>query len=192
VHRGIRHLIGGGTAENFRYDHANMEAAGDHCSMTERRADDATRDAIDWLKCEYMMSRIGQEFSGIITSVTGFGLFVELDEIFVEGLVHITSLDNDYYHFDAKRHEMKGERSGMTYRLGDWINIRVARVDLDESKIDFALMGASDDEGGDEKKKPSKKRSGKKRDSRGKGKKPEGAMGEPVDAAAKKKSRRRR
>ncbi|MCF6323212.1 MAG: ribonuclease R [Gammaproteobacteria bacterium] len=196
VHRGIRHLIGGGTAENFRYDHANMEEAGDHCSMTERRADDATRDAIDWLKCEYMMSRIGQEFSGIITSVTGFGLFVELDEIFVEGLVHITSLDNDYYHFDAKRHEMKGERSGMTYRLGDWINIRVARVDLDESKIDFALLGSPDDDGKEEKKKPSKKRSGKKRGSRNKGKKAEGVAGEqsgaPGDAPAKKKSRRRR
>ncbi len=192
VHRGIRHLIGGGTAENFRYDHANMEAAGDHCSMTERRADDATRDAIDWLKCEYMMSRIGQEFSGIITSVTGFGLFVELDEIFVEGLVHITSLDNDYYHFDAKRHEMKGERSGMTYRLGDWINIRVARVDLDESKIDFALLGSSDDDDNAEKKKPSKKRSGKKRGARGKGKKPEGTTGEQAGAPAKKKSRRRR
>jgi len=200
VHRGIRHLISGGTADNFRYDHSNMEAAGDHCSMTERRADDATRDAIDWLKCEYMMSRIGQEFSGIITSVTGFGLFVELDEIFVEGLVHITSLDNDYYHFDAKRHEMKGERSGMTYRLGDWINIRVARVDLDESKIDFALLGSSDDDG-DEKKKPSKKRSGKKRGSRAKGKKPEGVAVAVADATtsensseapAKKKSRRRR
>ncbi len=209
VHRGIRHLIAGGSADNFRYDHANMEMAGDHCSMTERRADDATRDAIDWLKCEYMMSRVGQEFSGIITSVTGFGLFVELDEIFVEGLVHITSLDNDYFHFDAKRHEMKGERSGMVYRLGDAINVRVARVDLDESKIDFALMGSSDD-GNEEKKKKgaSKKRSGKKRGSRNKAKKgdekvagkgegkPAGTSGEAPDQAsgvpAKKKSRRRR
>jgi len=204
VHRGIRHLIGGGKAESFRYDHSNMEAAGDHCSMTERRADDATRDAIDWLKCEYMMSRIGQEFSGIITSVTGFGLFVELDEIFVEGLVHITSLDNDYYHFDPKRHEMKGERSGMTYRLGDWINIRVARVDLDESKIDFALLGTSDDDEAGAKKMPAKKRSGKKRGGRGKGVKATSAVeasagadaGEQadtsVDAPAKKKSRHRR
>ncbi len=205
VHRGIRHLIAGGTADTFRYDHANMEMAGDHCSTTERRADDATRDAIDWLKCEYMMSRIGQEFSGIITSVTGFGLFVELDEIFVEGLVHITSLDNDYYHFDAKRHEMKGERSGMVYRLGDSIHVRVARVDLDESKIDFALMGSSED-GKEEKKKKgaSKKRSGKKRGSRNKAKKgdeqvagkpegkPAGTSGEASDAPVKKKSRRRR
>ncbi len=160
VHRGIRHLINGGRAENFKYDHADMETAGDHCSMTERRADDATRDAIDWLKCEYMMSRIGQEFPGIITSVTGFGLFVELDEIFVEGLVHVTSLDNDYYHFDAKRHEMRGERSGVVYRLGDWINVRIARVDLDESKIDFALMGSdsnSDEGSGPVKKKVKKK-----------------------------------
>ncbi len=202
VHRGIRHLITGGTADNFRYDHANMEEAGDHCSMTERRADDATRDAIDWLKCEYMMSRVGQEFSGIITSVTGFGLFVELDEIFVEGLVHITSLDNDYYHFDAKRHEMKGERSGMVYRLGDWINVRVARVDLDESKIDFALMGSSDND--DEipkkqKKGAGKKRFGKKKNMRGKGKKvqsqgeggSEGKADDNPDAPVKKRSRRR-
>lgn len=198
VHRGIRHLLGGGTAENFKHDHADMEEAGDHCSMTERRADDATRDAIDWLKCEYMMSRIGQEFSGIITSVTGFGLFVELDEIFVEGLVHVSSLDNDYYHFDAKRHEMTGERSGNTYRLGDWINVRVARVDLDESKIDFALMGAGDEDGGEKKPRTTKKRAGKKRAAKGgksggKGKKkPTGQSAAAADVPAKKKSRRRR
>ncbi len=195
VHRGIRHLIAGGTAETFRYDLANMEMAGAHCSMTERRADDATRDAIDWLKCEYMMDRVGQEFSGTITSVTGFGLFVELSEVFVEGLVHITSLDNDYFHFDAKRHEMKGERSGMVYRLGDSIDVRVARVDLDESKIDFALAGSSDGDGKTEHKKQgtSKKRSGKKRGARSKVKKEdEKTTGKADDVSAKKKARRRR
>ena len=107
--------------------------------MTERRADEATRDATDWLKCQYMMDKVGQEFQGTISSVTSFGLFVELDDLYAVGLVHVTSLENDYYHFDPVRHRLRGERTGVMYRLSDRIKVKVARVDMDEKKIDFVL-----------------------------------------------------
>jgi ribonuclease R len=120
-----------------------MLALGEHCSQTERRADEATRDAVDWLKCEFMMNKVGEVFEGTITSVTGFGLFVELDNIYVEGLIHVTSLDKDYYHFDANHHRLVGERSGQVFRLGDHIVVSVANVNLDDKKIDFDLVAAS-------------------------------------------------
>ncbi len=142
IHRAIRHLLDGRSAVEFQYRVTDMQSLGDHCSMTDRRADEATRDAISWLKCEYMMDKVGQEFPGIVTAVTGFGLFVELDDIYVEGLVHVTALENDYYHFDAIKHQLHGERSGLTYRLADCVQVQVARVDLDERKIDFVLCGA--------------------------------------------------
>ena len=145
VHRAIRHALGvsgsHGTAKNFAYDVAAMEAMGLHCSATERRADEATRDAVDWLKCEFMMDKVGEEFDGIITGVTTFGIFVELREIYVEGLVHVTALKNDYYHFDSARHRLQGERTGKNYRLADPVRIKVMRVDLDSKKIDFELAG---------------------------------------------------
>jgi ribonuclease R len=140
VHRAIRHVLGGGQADGFRYGHADMQALGDHCSMTERRADDATRDAIDWLKCEYMLDKIGASYRGIISSVTPFGLFVELLEIYVEGLVHVTALGNDYYHYDPAQHRLTGERTRRIYRLGDEVQVRVVQVNLDERKIDFELV----------------------------------------------------
>jgi len=140
VHRAIRSRISKGRAHKYPYDLAAMQALGEHCSMTERRADEATRDAVAWLKCEYMMDKVGQVYDGIISSVTGFGLFVELKDIYVEGLVHITSLPNDYYHFDAVGHRLRGERSGRVYRLGNPVRIKVMRVDLDERKIDFDLV----------------------------------------------------
>lgn len=139
VHRAIRHLLLRKKADTFAFTHADMLSFGEHCSMTERRADEATRDAVDWLKCEYMMDKVGSVCDGIITSVTSFGLFVELDQVYVEGLVHVTALDNDYYHFDPIKHRMTGERTGRTYRLGDKVRVKVVRVDLDEKKIDFAL-----------------------------------------------------
>lgn len=139
VHRAIRHLTSGGTAEDFRYSEGDMAAMGEHCSMTERRADEATRDAVDWLKCEFMLDKVGTDYDGIINSVLGFGLFVELQDIYVEGLVHITALKNDYYHFDPIAHLLVGEGSGQVYRLGDLIRVTVARVDLDDRKIDFVL-----------------------------------------------------
>jgi ribonuclease R len=137
VHRAIRHVLRGGTAATFEPDHNDMVSLGEHCSMTERRADEATRDVENWLKCEYMQDKVGEEFDGVISTVTAFGVFVELNEIFVEGLVHVTSLPKDYYRFDPVGHRMFGERSGRTYRLGDAIRVKVTRVDLDERKIDF-------------------------------------------------------
>jgi ribonuclease R len=139
VHRAIRHTLNGGTAENFAYTHPDMVLLGAHCSSTERRADDATRDAVSWLKCEYMMDKVGEVYPGTISSVTSFGLFVELDEIFVEGLVHVTALDNDYYHFDPAGHRLRGERTGKLYRLADRITVKVVRVNLDDRKVDFEL-----------------------------------------------------
>lgn len=139
VHRAIRHILQGKTKENFAYDTVAMHRMGEHCSMTERRADEATRDAVSWLKCEYMQDKVGEIFEGIISGVTGFGVFVELKNIFVEGLVHITSLKNDYYHFDPVKHRLKGKRTGATYRLGDTIRVLVARVNVDDKEIDFEL-----------------------------------------------------
>ena len=140
VHRGIRHLLSGQPVEQFRYSTQDMLTLGEHCSMTERRADDATRDAMDWLKCEYVMDKVGHDFDGIITSVTGFGIFVELKDIFVEGLVHITGLGDDYYQFDPSHHRIVGERTRKIFRLGDKVRVQVARVDLDDRKIDFDLI----------------------------------------------------
>jgi ribonuclease R len=117
-----------------------MMLLGEHASMTERRADEATRDAVDWLKCEFMQDKIGETFDGVITGVTAFGLFVELAEIYVEGLVHITSLPKDYYQFDPVGHKLVGDRSGRIFQLADRIRVRVMRVSLDERKIDFELV----------------------------------------------------
>lgn len=123
----------------YPYEEAQLEKLGEHCSLCERRADEATRDVVNWLKCEYMQERVGETFTGIITGVTSFGLFVELSAIFVEGLVHVTALPGDYYHFDAIHHHLKGERSGRTFRLGDTLEVIVTRVDMDDRKIDFDL-----------------------------------------------------
>lgn len=139
IHRGIKHAISGKKARSFRYTHEDMENFGDICSTTERRADDATRDVTDWLKAEYMQDKVGEEFDGIITAVTGFGIFVLLKDAFVEGLVHVTALENDYYHFDQAKHRLVGERTNKIYRLTDPIRIRVAGVNLDDKKIDFEL-----------------------------------------------------
>lgn len=138
VHRALKHLIHhGGKARGYGYSHEKMTELGEHCSMTERRADDATRDAVEWLKCEYMRDKVGETFDGTVSAVTAFGLFVLLKEIFVEGLVHISNLPGDYYHFDPLAHRLEGERFGRCYRLGDALRVQVARVDLDERKIDF-------------------------------------------------------
>ncbi len=140
VHRAIRHVLKGGKAGDFSYDRGYMHESGEHCSMTERRADEATRDAVDWLKCEYMLDRVGEMYNGIITSVTSFGIFVELQDIYVEGLVHVTALKNDYYHYDHAGHRLCGERTRTIYRLADKVRVKVMRVDLDERKIDFELI----------------------------------------------------
>jgi ribonuclease R len=114
---------------------------GEHCSMTERRADEATRDVSDWLKCEFMQDHVGESFSGVISTVTNFGMFVRLHDLHIEGLVHITSLGRDYYHYDDVRMCLTGENSGIRYRVGDVVDVQVAAVNLDEKKIDLAIKG---------------------------------------------------
>lgn len=134
VHRSIKAALKG-----EKYAPGNWAELGGHCSMTERRADDATRDVEAWLKCYYMQDRVGEEFIGTIASVTGFGLFVALDDIYVEGLVHISELGSDYFHFDKTRHQILGERTGVRYRLGDRVHVKIVRVSLDTTRIDFSL-----------------------------------------------------
>ncbi|SFM42803.1 RNAse R [Ectothiorhodospira mobilis] len=137
VHRGIRHVLRGGKPREFDYTQSDMASLGEHCSMAERRADEASWDVEAWLKCEYMQDRVGETFDAVVKTVTSFGLFVELKDIYVEGLLHVTSLSNDYYHFDPVAHCLKGERSGRVYRMGDPIRVRLAAVNLDDRKIDF-------------------------------------------------------
>jgi len=140
VHRAIRHLIDGGKASSFSYSAEEVQRISEHSSMTGRRADEATRDAVAWLKCEYMLEKVGEEFDGTISSVTGFGVFIELDEVYVEGLVHVTALENDFYHFDPIAHCLVGENTERCYRIGDRVRIKVANVNLDERKIDFDMI----------------------------------------------------
>ncbi|UVW35664.1 ribonuclease R [SAR92 clade bacterium H455] len=125
----------------YPYELPRLDETGAHLSVTERRADEATRDVVNWLKCEYLVDRVGQEYSGVVTAVTGFGLFVMLDELYVEGLVHVTGLPKDYYNHEAAQHRMVGERTGRVFRLGDKLRVKVVRVNLDERKIDFELAG---------------------------------------------------
>ena len=116
------------------------EAAGGHCSANERRADEASRDVEAWLKCRYMREKLGEEFAGTVTGVTSFGLFVTLDALYVEGLVHITELGGEYYRFDDARMELRGERTGIRYGVGTRVRVQVSRVDLDGRKIDFRMV----------------------------------------------------
>jgi ribonuclease R len=134
IHRAIKAVLNG---EKYN---AKWQELGTHCSMTERRADEATRDVNNWLKCYYMQDKIGEIYEGTVAGVTSFGLFVALDAVFIEGLVHVTELGNDYFVFDKARHEMLGERTNVRFRLGDRLTIKVARVDLETSKIDFTLV----------------------------------------------------
>ncbi|MFG6176589.1 ribonuclease R [Halomonas sp. THAF12] len=198
VHRAIRSVIRGPRQTNtvLRADGAPVEPPskwcpytfeqmlelGEHCSMTERRADDATRDVESWLKCEFMSDKLGETYDGTIASVTQFGIFVRLDTFYVEGLVHVTSLPSDYYHYEPEKHRLKGERSGMSYRLGDGVSVQVARVDLDDRKIDFELA--------DDKPRPQRK----PRKSRGGGGQgaPKGGAGDQAGEGDKSGRKRRR
>jgi ribonuclease R len=132
THRGIKAALAG-----RRYDGMDWEELGRHCSETERRADDASRDVESWLKCHYMQEHVGGVFEGAVTGVTPFGLFVTLDDYFVDGLVHISELGRDYFQFDATRHQLLGERSRQRFRLADRMKVKLVRVDLDTRKIDF-------------------------------------------------------
>ncbi len=139
IHRALKHAIAKRKASKFPLAAEKVELIGEHCSMTERRADRASRDATDWLKCDYMQHKVGQTFDGFIADVTGFGLFVELKDIYVQGLVHVTALKNDYYQFDATHHALRGKSGNTSYRLGDKIRVLVAKVNLDDRQIDFVL-----------------------------------------------------
>ncbi len=138
VHRCIRAVLSKKT-----YAPGDWKALGAHCSMTERRADEATRDVEAWLKCFFMKDRIGDVFEGSVSSVTSFGLFVALDTVYVEGLVHISELGSDYFHYDAGRHQLLGERTGQRFRLGDRLQVQLVRVDMETSKIDFQPVGSA-------------------------------------------------
>ncbi len=124
------------------------EIAGVHCSVNERRADEASRDVEAWLKCRYMREHLGEEYGGTVSAVTSFGLFVQLDGLYVEGLVHITELGGEYYRFDEIRQELRGERSGVRYVVGSRVRVQVSRVDLDGRKIDFRMVREGEDDAG--------------------------------------------
>ncbi|MCA0892499.1 ribonuclease R [Microbulbifer agarilyticus] len=161
LHRGLRWLVRNGSAnpaavakkvrqapgaqvmereQILPYTAVAMVELGEHCSMTERRADDATRDVVSWLKCEYLQDHVGEVYRGVISAVTGFGLFVELEDLYVEGLIHVTALPKDYYHFEQAQQRLVGERSGTRFHLGDGVTVQVARVDLEERKVDFTFV----------------------------------------------------
>lgn len=140
VHRAIRYALEGGKPSAYLYTESKMTTMAAHCSRTERRAEEAERDVDDRYKCAWMEKHVGSEFDGIVTGVTSFGLFVELDESKVSGLVHITQLRNDYYQFDAVRHELKGDRTGVVFRLGDAVRVQVLRASMEDRKIDFRLV----------------------------------------------------
>lgn len=134
IHRAIKAVLQG-----EKYRAGNWEEIGIHCSQTERRADEATRDVESWLKCYYMQDRIGEEFAGSVSAVTSFGIFVALDDVFIEGLVHISDLGSDYFHYDDAKHQLVGERTGRRFRLADRVRVQLMRVDMESSKIDFRL-----------------------------------------------------
>lgn len=146
VHRALKGIIDKKNQRKSKsggksYTADEVEALGEQCSMTERRADDATRDVSDWLKCEFMLDHVGDVFEGVIASVTNFGFFVRLTEFHIDGLVHITSLEKDYFRYDEVKQHLIGESFGTVYRLGDPVEVKVASVNLDERKIDFVLDG---------------------------------------------------
>lgn len=164
VHRAIRYLVrskvknrhlqrveGAGTLRKnqiYPYDLQALQQLGENCSMTERRADDATRDVIQWLKCEYLMEHVGEKHHGIVSAVTHFGLFIQLEELYIEGLVHITALPSDYYEYDPATMQLIGRSTRRIFSLGDRALVQIARVSLDERKIDLVLADSTESQGG--------------------------------------------
>jgi ribonuclease R len=175
VHRLIRRIISD-KQRRITPDGVSMAELGEHCSFTERRAEDAVRDVIGWLKAEYMQDRIDEEFDGVISGVKEFGIFVQLDDVFVDGLVHVTALGSDYYRYDPLNLTLQGDRSGRRFRLGDRLRIRVARVDLDLARIDFELASANTDDQAP-RRRSRKKRADSRRHNSGQGKRKHGKKG---------------
>ena len=134
VHRSIKAVLAG-----QEYKPGDWAALGQHCSDTERRADEATRDVEAWLKAYYMRDRVGERFTGTISGVAAFGVFVALDKVHVEGMVHVSELGSDYFHYDAARHELLGERTHQRFRLGDRMQVTLVRADLETTRLDFVL-----------------------------------------------------
>ena len=163
VHRAIRHVVRSRKVSEsvqrvrgakvipkktiYPYDIEDMVRLGEHTSMTERRADEASRDVVSWLKCEYLQQHVGSVYPGVITAVTNFGIFVELQDIYVEGLVHITALPSDYYHYEQAHHRLVGERTRQQFCLGDSVTVQVAAVNLDDRKVDLELIGSTKETG---------------------------------------------
>ncbi|HUR41323.1 MAG TPA: ribonuclease R [Verrucomicrobiae bacterium] len=147
LHRSIKNALHRRKPADLGYDNVGIEAHSAHCSTTERRADEATRDVMTWLKCEYMRSRVGESFVGTVSAVVPFGLFVMLEGLYIEGLVHISSLKNDYYAHEPSQHRLRGERGGRVYTLGQKLRVKVARVNLDERKIDLEPIESGSPDG---------------------------------------------
>ncbi len=145
LHRAIKHRVRKQDRRSFPYSDAHMVELGRHCSWTSRRAEEASRDVDERLKCQFMQRHIGDQFDGIVTGVTSFGLFVEMTRFGISGLVHVTAMPNDYYHFDPVSHSLTGKRRGKQFRLADRVQVQVASVNLEERKIDLRLSGDSDE-----------------------------------------------
>jgi ribonuclease R len=139
VHRALRALRQGRDGEREAWLREKLPEMGLHLSEMERRASEAERELVEWKKVRFMASRLGERYTGYVTGVQAFGLFVELDEIYVQGLVHVSSMTDDYYRFDERAHRLAGENTRRTYRLGDRVEVQVVRVDLERRQIDFAL-----------------------------------------------------
>ncbi|HQR23669.1 MAG TPA: S1 RNA-binding domain-containing protein, partial [Steroidobacteraceae bacterium] len=144
VHRGIRQVLRGGDAQDLVAWHGPFPVLGQDCSFRERRADEATRGAVAWLKCWYMQERVGEEYDGIVSGVVDFGLFVQLEGLQVDGLLHVSALGQDYFVRDRSGYRMVGRSSGRSYKLGDRMRVRVASVSLDDRRVDFELAGNED------------------------------------------------
>ncbi|MEL4342162.1 ribonuclease R [Shewanella xiamenensis] len=166
LHRVIRYLLAKEKGEanekwtpdgGYHYQLDELDKLGEECSTTERRADEATRDVSDWLKCEFMQDHVGDTFEAVIASVTNFGLFVRLNDLFIDGLVHISSLGSDYYQFDPMRQRLIGEHTGQIYQVGDPVTVKVAAVNLDDRQVDLVMIGDSG-KGGRRKAAPSREK----------------------------------
>lgn len=179
LHRAITHAIERRPRAAFEYSEEAIQAAGDHCSMTERRADEATRDVVSWLKCEYMKAHEGECFDGVITGVAGFGVFVTLDSYFVEGMVHVSALMNDYYEYDEMHQRLVGARNGRTFRIGDRLRVRITRVSLDQRRIDMEPAPKDADKEVQQRFRADVKKSRPKRGKPARGRKPGGSAQSP-------------
>ncbi|MDB5988413.1 MAG: ribonuclease, partial [Nevskia sp.] len=178
LHRAIKHVLVRGKVKDFEYTQQQMELLGAQCSTAERRADDATRDVSTWLKCEFMSHHVGEEFDGVVTSVAPFGLFVELEDLFIDGLIHVSNLVGDFYEFDAKHQRLVGQRSKRVYALGEKLRVKVMRVSLDERKIDLEAVASAPQSG--EKRGRANSKSGEARSGKGAHK----SGGEPTKSGA--------